>query len=470
MLVATFRPNNAWAGRCIDCVDGEFLLEEHGRVFAADVLTYDDQGHLRWATDDMRDWVQSQAAPPVPPLDGLREGDVPPEPPEPDPVVEEYRELFEQITMTSVAETVTELLTRPFAFHGDTGIRDYLHARLDAAGGARLRVDDPRPGYSTRLLQSEHYTQAQYIGSGQTPRGARFDLALTLPPEDSGPIEKRRAENLEALFGFELGKNKGADKVIDPDILQHAADATPGTSDVSKLYRELVHHDLVQGWAIEFYDSIRTGGATTIWKALRLCNELQVPKGKRLVVVFAGYSERRKHLVSSNDADVQAELIRRLAESGIEAAPEWEEPPPPPPGGGDKWTVALEVVFKERSEFAKRIIRASGLRQNGRRRYVNMDVPGPRTLAQVHAQRDGIGLVLCRRGDHLPEVLFTEIPVSSLTGYSGPNQRWLDGSGDPYEAKGPAVAFLVPDAVAGLGDDGPEWRDIVRLLKYARTL
>ena len=391
----------------------------------------------------------------------------------------DYERFCEQITMTSVADTVAKLLTHPFGFHGDTGIRDYLYARLHAHGGARLSVDDPRPGFSTLLLQSEHYTRAQYIGIGQTPRGARFDLVLTSPPEPSGPIEDRCAERLKALFAFELGKNKATDKVIDPDMLAHAVDATPGTSDVSKLYRELVHHDLKQGWAIEFYDSRGTSGAATISSALKLCGGLTLPEGKKLVVVFVGFSDDGKHHVSSNDAGVQTALIGRLARLGIEAGPDpgASARRPASAGGGSGRTAAtqpsatVEEVFADRAEFAERIIRTGGMEECGRKlRYVNLSCAGKKNIAQIHPQADGIALVLKRRGDDLPATLFDEIPVASLAGYKGANARWLDGSSRPYDKKGPAVAFLIPDEVDELGDDDPEWQDVARLLEHAKTL
>jgi hypothetical protein len=396
-----------------------------------------------------------------------------------EPPATHYERFCEQITMTSVADTVAKLLTHPFGFHGDTGIRDYLYARLHAHGGARLSVDDPRPGFSTLLLQSEHYTRAHYIGIGQAPRGARFDLALTLPPEPSGPIEDRCAERLSALFAFELGKNKATDKVIDPDMLAHAVDATPGTSDVSKLYRELMHHDLAQGWAIEFYDARGTSGAATISSALELCKGLTLPEGKKLVVVFVGFSADGKHHVSSNDAGVQTALIGQLARLGIEAGPDPVSSArrPASAGGGSGWTAAtqpsatVEEVFEDRAEFAERIIRTGGMEECGRKlRYVNLSCAGKMNIAQIHPQADGIALALKRRGDDLPATLFEEIPVASLAGYKGANARWLDGSSRPYDKKGPAVAFLVPDEVDELGDDDPEWQDVARLLEHAKTL
>ena len=511
MLVATFRPTTDWAGRSIDFANGQFLLEEHGQISAADVLRYDSEGHLRWATNEMREWVQSQAAPPVPPRTMTAqptpapptEAPVPPQtataqqtPPPPatpdrsqtmtlQPTTLDYEQFYEQIAMTSVADTVAELLTHPYGFHGDTGIRDALYARLKANGGAKLRFDDPRAGFSTLLLQSEQYTQAQYIGSGKAPRGARFDLALTAPPKASDPIEDRYAEKLSALFAFELGKNKASAKVIDPDILDHAADATPGTSDVSKLYRELVHHDLRQGWAIEFFDSRGGNGAATISSTLDLCKELAVPEGKKLVVVFVGFSTDGKHLVSSNDTEVQAALIGRLAELGIQAGPEQVKPVPKPPrrrgsfdGGGSNWDRAwersdtVEGVFEGRAAFAERIIRIGGMEGLERKMgYVNLSCPGKKNIGQIHPMLDGsgIGLVLKRRGDRLPATCLSEIPLASLKGHKGANKLWLDGH-PRYNKQGPAVAFLISDEVADLGDDDREWQDIVRLLKYAKTL
>jgi len=280
-----------------------------------------------------------------------------------------YERFCEQITMTSVADTVAKLLTHPFGFHGDTGIRGFLYARLHVHGGARLSIDDPRQGFSTLLLQSEHCTVARYIGIGQTPRGARFDLALTLPPEASAPIEDRCAEALNALFAFELGKHKATDRVIDPDMLAHAIDATPGTSDVSKLYRELVHHSLRQGWAIEFYDSRGTSGAASIASALELCKELRLPDGKKLIVVFVGFPTAGKHHVSCNDPEVQKALIGRLARLGIDAGPEpvASSNASAAPRGGSGWSAAMEPsatveeVFAERAAFAERIVRAGGM-------------------------------------------------------------------------------------------------------------
>jgi hypothetical protein len=114
----------------------------------------------------------------------------------------EFENFYEDITIKAVADTVAKLLKYPFGFHGDTGIRDYLYARLHVHGGEKLDVDDLRPGYSTLLLQSEHITLVKYSNTGQTARGARFDLALTRPPKSPDVIEDRFAENLDALFAF----------------------------------------------------------------------------------------------------------------------------------------------------------------------------------------------------------------------------------------------------------------------------
>ena len=393
--------------------------------------------------------------------------------------------------MASVGETVAKLLTHPFGFHGDTGIRDYLYARLHVHGGDRLDDDDPRAGYPTLLLQSEHYTVAKYISGGETARGARFDLALTRPPAPSCDLEDRCAERLTALFAFELGKNKSFDKVIDPEMVDHSVASLTGTSDVSKLYRELALHDLQQGWAIEFYDSRGTRGATTISRALEICQGLDLPAGKRLVVIFVGYSADGAHHVSSNDAAVQTALIEQLGELGLEAVSDLRTASSAParpravaspralesPSGTSGWAAAwqpsatIEEVFGDRAAFADRIVRIGGFEERGRKsQYVNLSCARKVNIAQIHPQSNGIGLVLKRRSDRVPATVLREIPVSSLAGYKGSNSRWLDGVGWPYEKKGPAVAYLIPDELDELGDDDPEWRDVVTLLDYAKTL
>jgi hypothetical protein len=136
--------------------------------------------------------------------------------------------------------------------------------------------------------------------------------------------------------------------------------------------------------------------------------------------------------------------------------------------------VPAESVFRDRSEFASRIIRMSGMEECGRESgYVNLNLRGT-TMAQIHPQRKqkGIALVLRSRRSDRPPTVFAQIEVGALEGYEGgSNRSWLDGRGQTfYIKKGPAIAFLIPDAVAQLGDDAPEWRDIRRLLAYARTL
>lgn len=60
MLVATFGQTTGWAGKTITFDNGVFTLEGHGPVSASDVLTYDRQGHLAWAYDGLREWVEAQ--------------------------------------------------------------------------------------------------------------------------------------------------------------------------------------------------------------------------------------------------------------------------------------------------------------------------------------------------------------------------------------------------------------------------
>lgn len=62
LVVATFGPTTAWCGKAILFSDGLFVLQDHGPIVAADVLTYDRQGHLVWAYDGLREWVGEYAA------------------------------------------------------------------------------------------------------------------------------------------------------------------------------------------------------------------------------------------------------------------------------------------------------------------------------------------------------------------------------------------------------------------------
>jgi DNA polymerase-3 subunit epsilon len=69
LVIATFGPTTAWLGRTITFRDGQFVLEDHGTIAAADVLVYHQQGHLVWAYDGLHEWVcqlaSTQAAQPA---------------------------------------------------------------------------------------------------------------------------------------------------------------------------------------------------------------------------------------------------------------------------------------------------------------------------------------------------------------------------------------------------------------------
>ena len=62
MVIATFGPSTAWEGKQITLQDGRLILEDHGPVGPADVMEYDRQGHLVWASEGTRAWVGSKAA------------------------------------------------------------------------------------------------------------------------------------------------------------------------------------------------------------------------------------------------------------------------------------------------------------------------------------------------------------------------------------------------------------------------
>jgi hypothetical protein len=61
MLVATFNQTTGWAGKSITYEDEQFILEGLGAISSADVLAYDCQAHLSWASAGLRDWVEQVA-------------------------------------------------------------------------------------------------------------------------------------------------------------------------------------------------------------------------------------------------------------------------------------------------------------------------------------------------------------------------------------------------------------------------
>ena len=61
MLIATFGPTTAWAGKTITRAGDAFVLEGHGPISAGDVMEYDRQGHLLWVNDGARALVGSKA-------------------------------------------------------------------------------------------------------------------------------------------------------------------------------------------------------------------------------------------------------------------------------------------------------------------------------------------------------------------------------------------------------------------------
>lgn len=61
MLVATFGPTTSWVGKTITWVGNQFMLEGYGPVPAAALVDYDQHGHLRWVSNEMRSWAWAYA-------------------------------------------------------------------------------------------------------------------------------------------------------------------------------------------------------------------------------------------------------------------------------------------------------------------------------------------------------------------------------------------------------------------------
>lgn len=61
MLVATFGPTTAWVGKTITWDGDQFVLEGYGRIPGAALVDYDQQGHLLWASAELRSWAWAYA-------------------------------------------------------------------------------------------------------------------------------------------------------------------------------------------------------------------------------------------------------------------------------------------------------------------------------------------------------------------------------------------------------------------------
>ena len=59
MVIATFGPSTGWSGRSITYDAGQFVLEGHGPISAANVDNYDELSQLVRAYDGLREWVQA---------------------------------------------------------------------------------------------------------------------------------------------------------------------------------------------------------------------------------------------------------------------------------------------------------------------------------------------------------------------------------------------------------------------------
>ena len=61
MLVATFGPTTAWAGKTVTWDGNQFVLEGYGRIPGSALVDYDQQGHLQWASAELRSWAWAYA-------------------------------------------------------------------------------------------------------------------------------------------------------------------------------------------------------------------------------------------------------------------------------------------------------------------------------------------------------------------------------------------------------------------------
>ena len=123
---------------------------------------------------------------------------------------------FEKVADKSIKETIEAFFEYPSGFHGDTGIQHYLYHKVMSNASSKISWRCPEdPNHSTLLFQSEVYTACTYSEKGTRPGRGRFDMAFVAPPKlleyENGIIHGR----LQALIAFEVGRNKGVEKMGD---------------------------------------------------------------------------------------------------------------------------------------------------------------------------------------------------------------------------------------------------------------
>ena len=63
--MASFGPTTSWVGKTITYESGQFVLESDGPITPEAVLEFERQGHLVWAYEGLREWVQAVASRPA---------------------------------------------------------------------------------------------------------------------------------------------------------------------------------------------------------------------------------------------------------------------------------------------------------------------------------------------------------------------------------------------------------------------
>ena len=202
--------------------------------------------------------------------------------------------------MTSVTETVANLLTHPFGFHGDTGIRDFLYARLHVNGGERLALTTSGRG-SPRSCYRRSTTRQPSTSAPANLLEARGSTLLSLDRRSTAPSKTAVPRTWTRCSPSSSARTRRSAKSSTRTMVDHSVETLTATSDVSKLYRELALHGLRQGWAIEFYDS-RGGTAQRLFpRPSRSARGSSCARAESWSSSSSGFSPRCQHLVSSND-------------------------------------------------------------------------------------------------------------------------------------------------------------------------
>lgn len=238
------------------------------------------------------------------------------------PSLEEYL----RISNDAFRDLISAFFLHPYGFHGDSGIQQYLYHRLLTRAGNRAiwppyTSQGSRAGCAYLLLRSERYTQLTYQNTkAKKPTPGRFDMAFidptSLPKIYDIPPEKEP----KAMVAFEVGKNKGEEKM--GDVNKTISEEGPMPGDAAKIIRGIDSRHLEAGYVLEFYDGMKKVGKNRKGHTLYTKIKDQESVARKIATQLKPYADR----ISENRLRIAFVLYHPSTEPTVGLYPkEWEQ-------------------------------------------------------------------------------------------------------------------------------------------------